>query len=314
MRLTGQPGAIMVQVTGPTKFHVAFLGTGAMGVPMVRRLLSAGHPVRVWNRTRSKAEHLVEYGAVVLDKAAAAVNDADVVVTMLASGPVVEAVLFDGGVAAALGRGSTLIDMSSIPQTAARDHGARLGTHGIGYLDAPVSGGTRGASDGTLAIMVGGEQSEFDRCRDLLSVFGNATRVGPVGSGQVAKLANQIIVGVTIGAVAEALALARASGVDPSLLRQALRGGLADSRILEEHGARMIAGDFEPGAASRIQLKDLVTAIEAAGDVGLDLRITSLAQSMFESLCASGGAELDHSALLLEIERSGRQQARQGQD
>jgi len=301
------------QVIDSTELDVAFLGTGAMGAPMARRLLSAGHSLGVWNRTRSKAEHLVEHGAVVHDEATAAVKGADVVLTMLESGPVVDEVLFGYGVATALGHGSTVIDMSSIPPDTARDHADRLGNRGVGYLDAPVSGGTRGALEGTLAIMVGGERSEFDRFRPMFSVFGTATYVGPAGSGQVTKLANQIIVGVTIGAVAEALALARAAGIDPSIVREALRGGFADSRILEEHGARMTDGDFAPGAASRIQLKDLVTAIETADDLDLDLRITSLVGSMFESLCASGGAELDHSALLLEIERSGGKQPRREQ-
>jgi len=295
------------QVIDSTELNVAFLGTGAMGAPMARRLLSAGHPLGVWNRTPSKAEHLAEHGAVIHDEATAAAEGADVLVTMLESGPVVDEVVFGSGVAAVLGHGSTVIDMSSIPPTTARDHADRFRTRGIGYLDAPVSGGTRGALEGTLAIMVGGERSRFDRFHSMLSVFGTATYVGPAGSGQVTKLANQIIVGVTIGAVSEALALARAAGIDPSIVREALRGGFADSRILEEHGARMTDGDFAPGAASRIQLKDLVTAIETAGDLDLDLRITSVVESMFESLCASGGAELDHSALIMEIERSGAQ-------
>ncbi|GMQ94814.1 MAG: NAD(P)-dependent oxidoreductase [Acidimicrobiia bacterium] len=284
--------------------RIAFLGTGAMGAPMALRLRKAGYPLGVWNRTRAKAEHLTDDGAEVFDTAVEAVDGADVVVTMLETGIVVDDVLFNSGVWAAIAQGSTLIDMSSIPPATARDHAARLGLRGIGYLDAPVSGGTRGAVEGTLAIMVGGEPSVVDRCSDVLSVFGNATHVGPAGSGQVTKLANQIIVGITIGAVAEALSLVRASGVDPAVARRALKGGFADSRILEEHGARMIDRDFGPGAASRIQLKDLATALGTAEELGLDLPITSVLETMFDSLCASGGSELDHSALLLEIERA----------
>lgn len=271
---------------------------------MARRLLDAGYMLRVWNRTRAKAEALAEQGAEVCDTPADAAKGADLVVTMLESGEAVESVLFGAGVAKMLLAGSTVIDMSSISPATARDHAERFGALGIAYLDAPVSGGTRGAADGTLAIMVGGDPNEFERCSDVLAVFGGATLVGPSGSGQVTKLANQMIVGATIAVVAEALVMVRAAGVEPAIALQALRKGFADSRILEEHGTRMIQRNFEPGAASRLQLKDLVTAIEAAGDSDHDLRITSLVASMYESLCESGGSELDHSALLLEFERT----------
>lgn len=275
-----------------------------MGAPMAQRLAEAGYAISVWNRTRSRAEHLSTFGADVFDTPVETARDATIVITMLESGPVVDEVLFSYGTVTTIKRGSTVIDMSSIPPSTANKHAVRLEDLGIGYLDAPVSGGTRGAADGTLTIMAGGKPSDFERCRDVLAVFGDATLVGPPGSGQIAKLANQIIVGVTIGAVAEAFALVRAAGVDPAIVRRALKGGFADSRILKEHGARMIEADFEPGAASRIQLKDLVTANEVASHLGIELPVTSVVEVLFDSLCKEGGSELDHSALLLEIERS----------
>jgi len=275
-----------------------------MGAPMAQRLAEAGYAISVWNRTRSRAEHLSAFGADVFDTPFETARDATIVITMLESGPVVDAVLFPHGASTTIERASMVIDMSSIPPSTASEHAVRLEDLGIGYLDAPVSGGTRGAADGTLTIMAGGKPSDFERCRDVLAVFGNASLVGPPGSGQIAKLANQIIVGVTIGAVAEAFALVRAAGVDPAIVRRALKGGFADSRILNEHGARMIEADFEPGAASRIQLKDLATANEVASHLGIELPITSVVEVLFDSLCKEGGSELDHSALLLEIERS----------
>lgn len=281
--------------------RVAIMGIGPMGEPMARRLLDAGYEVAAWNRTRSKADPLADHGALVFSDAADAAKSADVVVTVLETADAVESVLFDQGVADALVSGGCVVDMSSIAPRAARDHADRLGLREIGHLDAPVSGGTRGAVLGNLAIMVGGDPREFDRRREILAVFGAATLVGPSGSGQIAKLANQMIVGATIGAVAEALTLVRQAGVDPGVALDALKGGFADSTVLREHGPRMVASDFEPGAASRVQLKDLVNALAAASGLGVELPVTAIIHALYESLCANGGAELDHSALILEI-------------
>jgi len=281
--------------------RVALMGMGAMGAPMARRLLDHGYDLAVWNRTTPRAEPLARYGAIVYEHASDAAASADVVVTILETGDAVESVLFDRGVADALTRGATVIDMSSIAPKVARDHADRLGRRGINHLDAPVSGGTRGAAEGTLAIMIGGDAKLFERWSELMSVFGSPTFVGPSGAGQITKLANQIIVGTTIGAVAEALTLAQEGGVDPGVVIDALRGGFAHSRILREHGRRMIESDFEPGAASRIQLKDMVNALDAADDMGLELRITSVVEGLYEEFCAGGGAEFDHSGLFLEI-------------
>jgi len=293
----------MASKSGPVH-RVGFIGIGAMGEPMARRLLEAGHEVAVWNRTKAKADPLASIGAIVCGEASAAADSADLVVTVLATEAAVESVLFDEGVADALAPGTTVIDMSSITPMGAQDHADRLRHKGIGHLDAPVSGGTKGAAEGTLAIMVGGEPTEFYRRRGILRVFGTPTLVGPSGSGQITKLANQVIVGVTIGAVSEALILVQQAGVDPGTVLQAIKGGFADSRVLREHGLRMIGSDFEPGAASRLQLKDLVNALAVAEGIGLSLPVTSAVSELYESLCANGGAELDHSALFSEIGRN----------
>lgn len=283
---------------------VALLGIGLMGAPMARRLLGAGFDLTVWSRTRAKAEALGGEGARVAGEAAEAVAGADFVVTMLSDGPAVTDVLFgEAGIEAALKPGAILIDMSSIPPATARDHAARLGEKGVAHLDGPVSGGTRGAAAGTLAIMVGGDEAAFESAAPVFAALGRAIRVGPAGAGQLAKLANQVIVGVTIGAVSEALLLAAAGGADPAAVRQAIRGGFAESRVLEEHGRRMIERDFAPGGMVSTQVKDLDTALAAASEAGVTLPLTQDARDRFAILRdAMDGGALDHSALLLQLE------------
>ena len=283
--------------------HIAVLGTGLMGAPMAANLLGAGHRVTVWNRTGAKTEPLIARGAAGAASPAEAVAGADAVVTMLESGPVVTSVLFDAGAADALGAGALVIDMSSIPPATAREHAARLEANGAAHLDAPVSGGTVGAEAGTLAIMVGGARGDFERAREVFAPLGRATRVGAHGAGQTAKLANQIIVGVTIGAVAEALLLAAAGGADPAAVREAMKGGFADSPILELHGQRMIDRTFLPGGRCRIRLKDMQTIVDSARGLSLGLPFSETARDLFDSIVAAGGGEYDHSALLLELER-----------
>ncbi len=283
--------------------RIAVLGTGLMGAPMAANLLGAGHRVTVWNRTRAKTEPLIAQGAAGAASPAETVAGADAVITMLESGPVVTAVLFDAGAAGALGAGTLVIDMSSIPPATAREHAARLEANGAAHLDAPVSGGTVGAEAGTLAIMVGGARGDFERARDVFAPLGRATRVGAHGAGQTAKLANQIIVGVTIGAVAEALLLAAAGGADPAAVREAMKGGFADSPILELHGQRMIDRTFLPGGRCRIHLKDMQTIVDSARGLSLGLPFSETARELFDSIVAAGGGAYDHSALLLELER-----------
>jgi 2-hydroxy-3-oxopropionate reductase len=284
--------------------NIAVLGTGLMGFPMARRLCEAGHTVHAWNRSLAKAERLAPFGATVHDTAAAAVRDAEFVLTMLENGEVVESVLFGAGCAArATKPGSVVVDMSSIKPAEAREHASRLGGLGITHLDAPVSGGTIGADQGTLAIMAGGKASTFERAKPLFAALGRATLVGPSGAGQLAKLANQMIVGITIGAVAEALLLCEKGGADPAKVKEAITGGFADSRILQVHGQRMVTRDFTPGAHMTVQRKDMLNALDTAKALGFDAPITTLLKKLYADGIKHGLGELDHAALFVELAR-----------
>jgi 2-hydroxy-3-oxopropionate reductase len=285
------------------KAAIGFVGTGIMGARMARRLIEAGYALTVWNRTPEKTRPLADLGAKVALSLADVGAGNDMVISMLADGPSVEEVLFEGGIAKAMPKGSLFVDMSSIPPPTARAHFASLAELGIGHIDAPVSGGPTGAQSGTLAIMAGGSPVDFARAQPVLSHLGRPTLVGPAGSGQLAKLCNQIIVAVTIGAVSEALLLADQGGADPNKVREALKGGFADSLILQLHGQRMIERRFAPGGPCRLQLKDLRTILAAAGECGLHLPLSSHVADLYRALVERGGGEYDHSALILEIEK-----------
>jgi 3-hydroxyisobutyrate dehydrogenase-like beta-hydroxyacid dehydrogenase len=280
---------------------ISVLGIGLMGFPMGRLLCAAGYEVHVWSRTYEKAQRLAAFGAVVHATPGEAVKDADLVITMLENGNVVDQVLFGMGVAAAMKPCSLLVDMSSIKPIEARDHAARFSEMHIDYLDAPVSGGTLGAEQGTLAIMVGGKVADFERALPVLRVFGRATHVGPTGAGQLAKLANQMIVGITIGAVAEALLLCERCGADMAKVKEAITGGFADSRILQVHGQRMVERDFAPRGRMSVQLKDLRNALSTAAEIGFDAPITQLFEQLYAQGIDHGLADLDHSGLFVEL-------------
>jgi 2-hydroxy-3-oxopropionate reductase len=283
--------------------QVALIGIGLMGLPMAKRLCEAGLQPHIWNRTRAKAEPLAALGARVHDTVAQAVRDADIVVTMLEDGQIVESVLFEQGLAQALRPVSLLIDMSSIQPAQARSHGQRLAALGVGYLDAPVSGGTLGAEAGNLAIMAGGSDADFARARAVLTHFGRPTLVGPTGSGQLAKLANQMIVGVTIGVVAEALLLCAKGGADMAKVKEAVTGGFADSRILQVHGQRMIERDFAPRGRISVQLKDMRNAMATAQELGFDAPITGLLEALYASASENGLSGMDQAAFFAELAR-----------
>lgn len=285
------------------KPRVAFLGTGLMGAPMAARLLAAGFPVTAWNRTRAKAEPLAGLGAAIAAKPAEAIDGAAIICVILENGPAVESVLFGGGAAARLESGAVVIDLTSLPPPTARDYAARLGGQGVGYLDAPVSGGPPAAEAGTLAIMVGGAAADVARAEPVLSVLGRAVHVGPSGCGQLTKLGNQLIAGAALAAVAEALLLYQAGGADPAKARQALAGGLADSKVLQIHGRRMLERDFVVRGHVRTFLKDLDAAMAAAKECGLDLPMSRFVHGLFKSLAEHGHGELDIAAMLLEVER-----------
>lgn len=291
----------MTSASATEPLSIAVLGIGMMGFPMARRLCEAGHRISAWNRSRAKAERLLPFGAQVFDRPADAVAQADIVVCLLEDGRVVEEVLFGLGTTDGLRPGSLVIDMSSIQPRQARDHAARLAALGVHHLDAPVSGGTVGAEAGTLAIMAGGKPADFERALPVFASLGRATHVGPHGSGQLAKLANQMIVGITIGAVAEALLLCEKGGADMGKVKQAISGGFADSRILQVHGQRMVERDFAKRAAITVQLKDMRNALTTASEVGFDAPITGLFEQLFAQAAEHGLADLDHSALFMEL-------------
>jgi 2-hydroxy-3-oxopropionate reductase len=286
--------------------HIAFLGTGIMGAPMAANLIKAGFTATVWNRTRSKTDPLAAIGAKVADGPPDCVQGADYILSILDSGPVVREVFFDSKAADLMKRDAVFIDMASIPPKMAKEHASWLRERGIGHLDAPVSGGSLGAAEGSLAIMAGGDQTDFDRAeRDgIWKPMGRASYVGPAGSGQIVKLANQIMVACNIASVAQGLLFASQGGADPAQIPIALAGGHADSRALQEHGRRMINRDFRPGAPIRNFVKDLNTVLENAEDFGLgNLPVVRLVRDVFKELYDGGYQRWDHSAFLLHLEK-----------
>ncbi|MGV1786752.1 MULTISPECIES: NAD(P)-dependent oxidoreductase [Agrobacterium] len=284
--------------------EIAVIGTGIMGAPMARRLAEAGFSVKAWNRSAEKAAVLAAKGVQPTATAAEAVAEADVVLCMLSSGPVCDEVLLGApGVVSTMKPGAFLLVMSSIPVDSAREQAEAAKAHGVAYVDAPVSGGEKGATEGTLAIMAGGEQRDVDALRPLLNCLGRVTYVGPVGCGSLAKLANQLIVASTICAVAEALTLVEAGGADPAQVRQALLGGFAESTVFRQHGKRMVEGDFRPGGPAKYQLKDTSTALAFAKSRGLKLPVGEEVDRLFRSMVEHGAGELDHSGVILEVKR-----------
>ncbi len=272
-----------------------------MGWPMARRLCEAGHTVHAWNRSREKAERLLPFKAQIFDTAAQAVQGVDIVIGMLDNGKVMDEVLFGQGTAQAITAGTLVIDMASTKPREARDHAARLTALGISHIDCPVSGGTVGAEAGTLVMMAGGKPEDFARAQEVLKVFGRSTHVGPHGAGQLAKLANQMIVGITIGAVAEALLLCERGGANLAKVREAITGGFADSRILQLHGERMVQRDFAPRARLAIQLKDMRNALDTAQETSMDAPITTLFEKLYAEAVEHGLGEVDHSGLFVEL-------------
>jgi 2-hydroxy-3-oxopropionate reductase len=283
---------------------IGFIGLGVMGRPMAGHLIAAGHEVFL-NRVKATSQHLVEAGGRALDSARAVAEAADIIILMLPDTPDVESVLFGpDGVAQGCAPGKLVIDMSSISPGATKIFAARIAETGASYLDAPVSGGEVGAKAASLTIMVGGSESDFARARPIFELMGkNITHIGGVGDGQTAKVANQVIVGLTIQAVAEGLALAQAAGADVAKVREALMGGFASSRILEVHGERMIKGTFDPGFRIRLHRKDIGLAIEEARSNELYLPNTAGLQQLMNKALSDGLGDQDHSALFRLVKR-----------
>ena len=271
-----------------------------MGMPMAARLLQAGYALTAWNRTRAKAEPLAQLGARIAETPEEAVGSAQIVITMLEAGPVVMQVV--DSALPSINKGALVVDMSSTKQSEAQELHAKLSGRGIDFIDAPVSGGVLGAEAGTLAIMAGGAQKDFERAEAVFRVMGRPTLVGSAGCGQLAKLCNQLIVGGTIGIVAEALLLAQAGGADPAAVRAAIRGGFAESRILEVHGQRMLDRNFAPGGQIKSQAKDLENILVAAGNAGLNLPLTLKVAELYRSILGDL-PNADQAAALIALER-----------
>ncbi len=285
--------------------NIGFIGLGIMGKPMAQHLQNAGHQLFTSKHSKAPDKDLLDAGLTVLDTPKAVAAECETIILMLPDTPQVAEVLFsEGGVAEGLGKGKTLIDMSSISPIETKEFAKKVRATGAEYIDAPVSGGEVGAKNASLSIMAGGAQDAFDKALPLLKLMGkNITLVGDCGDGQTTKVANQIIVALNIEAVAEALVFASKAGADPAKVREALMGGFASSRILEVHGERMIKRTFDPGFRISLHQKDLNLALQGAKALGVSLPNTANAQELFNSCAAHGDDGLDHSGLVRALER-----------
>lgn len=285
--------------------NLGFIGLGIMGKPMAGHLVKAGHKVFVYDLNPTPVQELVRKGAVGCKSSKEVAEKAEIIIIMVPDTPDVEQVLFGpGGVAEGVKKGTIVVDMSSISPLATKEFAKKLAQLGVEMLDAPVSGGQVGAENATLSIMVGGKEEIFEKVKPIFELMGkNIVRIGDHGDGQTCKVANQIVVALTIEAVSEALVFASKAGADPKKVRQALLGGFAQSRILDLHGERMINRTFQPGFRIQLHRKDLNLALQAARQLGVSLPGTAIAQELFNAVSAQEGDQLDHSAMVLALER-----------
>lgn len=291
---------------------IGFVGLGIMGKPMVKNLLKAGYELTVFDITKAAVDEVVAAGAVAASSAKAVAQSSEVVITMLPNSPHVKAaVLGPEGVLEGAKPGLVLIDMSSIAPLAAQEIAAEVAKKGVEMLDAPVSGGEPKAIDGTLSIMVGGPQALFDRCVEVMSKMGKSVvRCGEIGAGNTTKLANQIVVALNIAAVSEAFVLATKAGVNPELVFNAIRGGLAGSTVMDAKGPMILAGNFKPGFKIDLHIKDLANAIETGHDVGVPLPLTASVMEILQALKVDGKGQNDHSAIAQYYEKLAKVEAR----
>jgi 2-hydroxy-3-oxopropionate reductase len=292
---------------------LGWIGLGIMGAPMAGHLRAAGHELFV-NTRSAVPQALQDAGAVACASPAEVTKKSDVIFTMVPDTPDVQKVLFgDNGIASALGKGKTVVDMSSISPIETKDFAQQVEATGADWLDAPVSGGEVGAKAASLTIMVGGRDEVFARVQPLLALMGkNITHVGPAGAGQITKVANQVIVALNIAAVAEALVFASKAGADPARVRQALMGGFAASRVLEVHGERMVKRTFNPGFRIKLHQKDLNLALQGARALGVALPNTAMTAQLMQACAAAGLQDMDHSALVQALERMANHPVAQG--
>ncbi|MGQ9693891.1 MAG: 2-hydroxy-3-oxopropionate reductase [Thermodesulfobacteriota bacterium] len=285
--------------------NLGFIGLGIMGKPMAAHLVKAGHRVYVYDINSAPVQELVAKGAMECRNSKEVAEKSEIIIIMVPDTPDVEQVLFGpAGVTEGLKKGSIVVDMSSISPIATKEFARKLADLGVEMLDAPVSGGQVGAENATLSIMVGGKVEIFEKVKPIFELLGkNIVHIGGHGDGQTCKVANQIVVALTIEAVSEALVFASKAGADPQKVRQALLGGFAQSRILDLHGERMINRSFKPGFRIQLHRKDLNLALQAARQLGVCLPSTALAQELFNAVVAQEGDQLDHSAMVLALER-----------
>ena len=285
--------------------QIGFIGVGIMGKPMAGHLLHAGHTLYIYDVVEAPVLELAGQGALVCKNSKEVAGKSEIVFLMLPDTPDVEQALFGAdGVASGIRAGSIVVDMSSISPIATRRFAERLGAMGVEMLDAPVSGGQVGAQNATLSIMVGGKPEVFEKIKPYFEMMGkNIVLIGGNGDGQTCKVANQIVVALTIEAVSEALVFASKAGADVAKVREALLGGFAQSKILEVHGERMIKRTFQPGFRIRLHQKDLNLALQAGRELGVSLPNSAIAQQLFTAVAADGGIDLDHSALVKAIEK-----------
>jgi 2-hydroxy-3-oxopropionate reductase len=283
---------------------IGFIGLGIMGGPMARNLIDAGYEVVLYNRTKEKAEEIASGGATVADSPRDVAESSDVILSMLSDSPQVEEVVAgEDGVLEGIKEGALLVDMSTISPVVTRELEEKIKERGASMLDAPVSGGDVGAQQGTLSIMVGGGEEDFERARPLFEVLGDTmTHVGPIGAGQTAKAANQIVVALTIEAISEALVLGSKAGVAPDKILEALSGGLAGSNVMEAKKEKFLSHDFDPGFKVELHHKDLGIALAAGREYGVSLPVTAIVDQMLEALKAKGRGDRDHSAILTFVE------------
>jgi 2-hydroxy-3-oxopropionate reductase len=286
--------------TGGNKMKIGFVGLGIMGKPMAKNLLKAGHELVVFDFNKDAVNEVVSCGAKAASSNKEVASECKVVITMVPNSPHVRAAVFgENGLAEGFQKGSVLIDMSSIDPVESKKIGADLEKIGIEMLDAPVSGGEPKAIDGTLSVMVGGKKELFDQYYDMMMVMaGSVVYVGPLGSGNVAKLANQIVVAVNIAAVGEALTFAKKMGTDPELVFEAIRGGLAGSTVMNAKAPMMLAGNYKPGFRIELHIKDLTNALNAAHAINSPVPLTGQVMEMMQALKADGCEKEDHSALV----------------
>jgi 2-hydroxy-3-oxopropionate reductase len=278
---------------------IGFIGLGIMGKPMAKNLLKAGHEVVVYDIMQANVEEVVAAGAKAGTSSADVASQVPLVITMLPNSPHVKSVVMgETGVLEGASEGLKLVDMSSIAPLASQEIEKACAAKGVRMLDAPVSGGEPKAIDGTLAIMVGGEKALFEEVKDILLVMGaSAVHCGDIGAGNTTKLANQIIVGLNIAAVAEAFTMVKKAGVDPQLVFEAIKGGLAGSTVMNAKAPMMIEGNFKPGFKIDLHIKDLANALDTGHGVGSPLPLTAAVREMMETLHADGNGQDDHSGL-----------------